>query len=196
MKINLEEGKVKCYERKNIGTLGRVGRELSDNTKTPQPLRRFRHPESDRTSAYQRNIWIVTKGKTSDRSAELGTSCPIMQKRRGHCAESDVRSPTAVRRISEKYLTCNKRKTSGHLPKLGARCPIMQSVASLAQSWTSGVRPDVCGMLEKYLSRNTIACSTIGKLSTLWVVRRYLWVLISHPFPSVSQFTTYYIHKR
>ena len=57
MKINLEEGKVKCYERKNIGTLGRVGRELSDNTKTRRPLRRFGHPESDQTSAvYQRNI--------------------------------------------------------------------------------------------------------------------------------------------
>ena len=59
-----------------------------------------------------------------------------------------------VRRISEKYLTCNKRKTSGHLPKLGARCPIMQSVASLTRSWTSGVWPDVHGMSEKYLSHN------------------------------------------
>ena len=57
MKINLEEGKVKCYERKNIGTLGQVGHELSDNTKMLQPLRRVGHPESDRTSAvYQRNI--------------------------------------------------------------------------------------------------------------------------------------------
>ena len=72
-----------------------------------------------------------------------------MQKRRGHCTESDVR------RISEKYLTCNKRKTSGHSAKLGTRCPIMQSVASLARSWTSGVRPDVRGMSEKYLSHNT-----------------------------------------
>ena len=60
-----------------------------------------------------------------------------------------------IRRISEKYLTCNKRKTSGHLPKLGARCPIMQSVASLARSWTSGVQLDVRGMSEKYLSCNT-----------------------------------------
>ena len=61
MKINLEEGKVKCYERKNIGTLGRVGHKLSDNTKMPWPLRRFGHPESDRTSAVcQRNIWVVT----------------------------------------------------------------------------------------------------------------------------------------
>jgi hypothetical protein len=31
MKINLEKGKVKCHERKNIGTLGRVEHELSDN---------------------------------------------------------------------------------------------------------------------------------------------------------------------
>ena len=57
MKLNLEEGTVKCYERESIGTLGRVGRELSDNTKMPWPLRRVGHPESDRTSAvYQRNI--------------------------------------------------------------------------------------------------------------------------------------------
>ena len=57
MKINLEEGKVKCYERKNIGTLGRVGRKLSDNTKMLRPLRRVGHLESDRMSAvYQRNI--------------------------------------------------------------------------------------------------------------------------------------------
>ena len=39
MKINLEEGKVKCYERKNIGTPGQVGHELSDNTKMPRPKR-------------------------------------------------------------------------------------------------------------------------------------------------------------
>ena len=45
MKINLEEGKVKCYERKNIGTLGRIGRKLSDNEKTLWPLRRVGHPE-------------------------------------------------------------------------------------------------------------------------------------------------------
>jgi hypothetical protein len=31
MKINLEKGKVKHHERKNIGTLGRVKRKLSDN---------------------------------------------------------------------------------------------------------------------------------------------------------------------
>jgi hypothetical protein len=34
MKINLEEGKVKCHERKNIGTLGRVEHKLSDNENT------------------------------------------------------------------------------------------------------------------------------------------------------------------
>ena len=32
--------------------------------------------------------------KTSEHLAELGVSCLIMQKRHGHCAESDVRSPT------------------------------------------------------------------------------------------------------
>jgi hypothetical protein len=31
MKINLEKGKVKHHERKNIGTLGQVEHELSDN---------------------------------------------------------------------------------------------------------------------------------------------------------------------
>jgi hypothetical protein len=31
MKINLEKGKVKHHERKNIGTLGQVERKLSDN---------------------------------------------------------------------------------------------------------------------------------------------------------------------
>ena len=57
MKINLEEGKVKCYEMKHIGTLGQFGHELSDNTKMPWPLRRFGHPESNRMSVvYQRNI--------------------------------------------------------------------------------------------------------------------------------------------
>ena len=30
----------------------------------------------------------------------------------------------------------------------------MQNAASIARSWTSGVRPDVRGMSEKYLSRN------------------------------------------
>ena len=30
----------------------------------------------------------------------------------------------------------------------------MQSVASIARSWTSGVRPDIHGMSEKYSSRN------------------------------------------
>ena len=45
MKINLEKGKVKCYERKNIGTLGRIGRKLSDNEKTPRPLRRVGRPQ-------------------------------------------------------------------------------------------------------------------------------------------------------
>ena len=34
------------------------------------------------------------KGKTSEHSAKLGASCPIMKKHRGHCAESDIRSPT------------------------------------------------------------------------------------------------------
>ena len=34
------------------------------------------------------------KGKTSEHLAELGVSCLIIQKRRGHCAESDIRSPT------------------------------------------------------------------------------------------------------
>ena len=42
MKINLEEGKVKCYERKNIRTLGRVGRELSDNTKNAAAIAQIR----------------------------------------------------------------------------------------------------------------------------------------------------------
>ena len=55
MKMNLEKGKVKCYER-----------------------------------------------KTSEHSAELGTSCLIVQKCHGHCTESDVCS------ISEKYLNHNK----------------------------------------------------------------------------------------
>ena len=50
MKINLEEGKVKCYERKNIRTLSQIGHKLSDNEKTPRPLRRVGHPESDRMS--------------------------------------------------------------------------------------------------------------------------------------------------
>jgi hypothetical protein len=31
MKINLEKGKVKRHERKNIGTLGQVERKLSNN---------------------------------------------------------------------------------------------------------------------------------------------------------------------
>ena len=135
MKINLEEGKVKCYERKNIGTLGRVGCELSDNTKNATAIAQSRTSgvRPDVCSISEKYLNRNKKGKTSDCSAELGMSCPIMQKRRGHCAESDVH------RISEKYLTCNKRKTSGHLPKLGTRCPIMQSVASIARSWTSGV---------------------------------------------------------
>ena len=58
MKINLEEGKVKCYER-----------------------------------------------KTSEHLAELGVSCPIMKKRHGHCAESDIWSltgcPQYIREIFE-----------------------------------------------------------------------------------------------
>ena len=125
MNINLEEGKVKCYERKNIGTLGRVGRELSDNTKMPWPLRRVGHPESDRTSAvYQRNIWIVTKREPLDRSAELGTSCPIMQ-----------------------------------------------NAVAIAQGWTSGVRPDVCGMSEKYSSRNNL-CVYFWLFVMTWI---FLW---------------------
>ena len=86
--------------KENIGTLGQIGRELSDNEKTPWPLR---------TSAvYQRNIWVVTKRKTSEHSAELG-----------------------------------------------ARCPIMQNATSITRSWTSGVRPDVHGMSEKYSSHNS-----------------------------------------
>ena len=35
--------------------------------------------------------------KTSEHSAELGMSCPIMQKCRGHCAESDVGCPESDR---------------------------------------------------------------------------------------------------
>ena len=108
MKINLEEGKVKCYERKNIGTLSQIGCKLSDNEKTPWPLRRVGRLESDRMSAvYQRNIWVITK-----------------------------------------------RKTSEHLAELGAKRPIMQNATSITWSWTSGVRPDVRGMSEKYLSHN------------------------------------------
>jgi hypothetical protein len=34
MKINLEKGKVKRHERKNIGTLGQVEHELSNNKNT------------------------------------------------------------------------------------------------------------------------------------------------------------------
>ena len=66
MKINLEKGKVKCYER-----------------------------------------------KTSEHSAELGASCPIMKKRCGHCAESDVHS------ISEKYLSRNKKENIRTLGQVG-----------------------------------------------------------------------------
>ena len=49
------------------------------------------------------------KGKTSEHSAELGASCPIMKKRRGHCAALDVCSN------SEKYLSRNKKENIGTL---------------------------------------------------------------------------------
>ena len=164
MKINLEKGKVKCYER-----------------------------------------------KTLEHSAELGASCPIMQKHRGHCAESDICS------ISEKYLNCNKKgkhrntwpscasclimqktpqplRRVGHLesgrmsavyqrnvwvvtkkealehsPELGARCPIIQNAASITRSWTSGVRLDVRGMLEKYSSRNMSQYNIVWDAVLRWL---------------------------
>ena len=53
------------------------------------------------------------KGKTSEHLAKLGASCLIMKKRRGHCAESDVRSN------SEKYLSCNKKENIGTLGRVG-----------------------------------------------------------------------------
>ena len=53
------------------------------------------------------------KGKTLEHSAELGTSCPIMKKCRGHCAESDVHSK------SEKYLSHNKKENIGTLSRVG-----------------------------------------------------------------------------
>jgi hypothetical protein len=34
MRINLQKGKVKCHERKNIGTLSQVKRKLSNNENT------------------------------------------------------------------------------------------------------------------------------------------------------------------
>ena len=128
--------------KENIGTLGQIGCELSDNAKMPRPLCRVGCPESDRTSAvYQRNIWVVTKRTTSEHSAELGASCPIMQKtprplRRVGRPESDQTSTVYQRNI----WVITKRTTSEHSPKLGTRCPIIQNTASIARSWTSGVR--------------------------------------------------------
>ena len=55
------------------------------------------------------------KGKRLECLAELGVSCPIMKKCRGHHAESDVWSQPDIRSISEKYLSCNKRENIGTL---------------------------------------------------------------------------------
>ena len=99
---------------------------------------------------------MLWKGKTSEHSAELGASCPIMKKmpwplRSVGCPESDRTSAVIQRNI----WVVTKRKTLEHSAELGMRCPIMQNIASITRSWTSGVRPDIRGMLEKYSSRNT-----------------------------------------